>query len=61
VPQVAKRLGVSEPTVWRLIRNKELDSIVVGARSRRVSPEEVEAYKKRRAAVDPVSSSQSAA
>lgn len=48
VPQVAKRLGVSEPTVWRLLRSGDLESIVVGARSRRVSPAVVEAYKQAR-------------
>ena len=49
VPQVAKMLGVSEPTVWRMLRSGELESIRVGARSRRVSPEAVEAYKVARA------------
>jgi len=44
VPQVAKRLGVSEPTVWRLIGGGELESVVVGARSRRVSPAAIDAY-----------------
>jgi excisionase family DNA binding protein len=54
VPQVAKRLGVSEVTVWRLIRKGKtgdgdgLESIQVG-RSRRVSPDVVEAYKRRHA------------
>lgn len=54
VPQVAKRLGVSVATVWRLIRKGKdgdadgLESIPVG-RSRRVSPEAVEAYKQQRA------------
>jgi excisionase family DNA binding protein len=48
VPQVAKKLGVSVPTVWRLVGSGELDSIKVG-RSRRIDPDEVEAYKKRRA------------
>ncbi len=48
VPQVAKMLGVSEVTVWRLVGRGELDSLIVGARSRRVRPDEVEAYIKRR-------------
>lgn len=48
VPQVAKRLGVSQPTVWRLIKSGELDSIKVSARSRRIAPEVVEAYLKER-------------
>jgi excisionase family DNA binding protein len=51
VPEVAKRLGVSEVTVWRMIGRGELDSIKV-RRSRRVDPEAVEAYKKRRASGD---------
>jgi predicted DNA-binding transcriptional regulator AlpA len=48
VPVVAKMLGVAEVTVWRLIGRRELDSILVSARARRVSPEAVEDYKKRR-------------
>jgi excisionase family DNA binding protein len=48
VPQVARMLGVSEPTVWRMLRRGELESILVGARSRRVSPEVVEEYKRNR-------------
>lgn len=48
VPQVAKMLGVSQPTVWRLIGRGELDSILVSTRSRRVKPEAVEAYEKKR-------------
>lgn len=47
VPQVAKMLKVSEVTVWRLVGSGELESIKVG-RSRRIDPEAVEAYKKRR-------------
>ncbi len=47
VPHVAKMLGVSQVTVWRLIGSGELESIKVG-RSRRIDPEAVEAYKKRR-------------
>lgn len=46
VPVVAKRLGVSIPTVWRLVGSGELESIKVG-RSRRIDPEAVEAYKTR--------------
>ena len=45
VPQVAKMLDVSQPTVWRLVGRGELESIKVG-RSRRIAPEAVEAYKK---------------
>ena len=48
VPEVAKRLGVSEPTVWRLIKSGEMDSIKVSARSRRIAPEVVEAYLRER-------------
>lgn len=44
VPQVARMLDVSEVTVWRLVGRGDLESIKVG-RSRRVSPEAVEAYK----------------
>ena len=47
VGQVAKMLDVSEVTVWRLVGSGELESIKVG-RSRRIEPEAVEAYKKRR-------------
>lgn len=47
VPRVAKMLGVSQVTVWRLIGSGELESIKVG-RSRRIDPGAVEAYKKRR-------------
>ena len=32
VPAAAKRLGVSPRTVWRLVRDKDLDSITVGRR-----------------------------
>lgn len=46
VPQVAKMLGVSQPTVWRMIARGELDSILVGARSRRISPVAVDEYLK---------------
>lgn len=49
VPQVATMLGVSEPTVWRMIRRGELETVRVGARSRRISPAEVEAYERDRA------------
>lgn len=45
VPQVAKMLGVSAVTVWRLVGSGELESIKVG-RSRRIDPEAVDAYKK---------------
>lgn len=49
VPVVAKMLGVSEVTVWRLVggEDPELESIKVG-RSRRIAPAAVEAYKQRR-------------
>lgn len=47
VPQVAKRLGVSEPTVWRLVGSGELESLKVG-RSRRIAPASLEAYIARR-------------
>jgi excisionase family DNA binding protein len=43
VRDVAKRLAVSEVTVWRLIRSGELESVKIG-RSRRVAPAEVAAY-----------------
>jgi excisionase family DNA binding protein len=52
VPQVAKMLDVSEVTVWRLVGSKELESIKVG-RSRRIDPEAVDAYKKRRTTTRP--------
>jgi excisionase family DNA binding protein len=47
VPEVARRLDVSQVTVWRLVGSGELESIKVG-RSRRIAPEAVEDYKKRR-------------
>lgn len=46
VPQVATRLNVSKPTVWRLIASGELESILVAPRSRRVRPAAVDAYLK---------------
>ena len=56
VAQVAKLLNVSEVTVWRQIAKGPaeggLESIKVG-RSRRVSPEAVEAYKKQHANSQP--------
>lgn len=50
VPQVARMLGVSEVTVWRLVGSGELVSIKVG-RSRKIDPAAVEDYKKRRTGI----------
>lgn len=50
VPQVARMLGVSEVTVWRLVGSGELESIKVG-RSRKIDPAAVEDYKKRRTGI----------
>jgi excisionase family DNA binding protein len=47
VPQVAKMLSLSEVTVWRLIGSGVLESLKLG-RSRRIAPEAVEDFKKRR-------------
>lgn len=43
VPQVAKRLGISEASVWRLASSGELKSLKIG-RARRVAPEDIAAY-----------------
>ena len=50
VPDVAKMLGVSEVTVWRLVGRGELESIKIG-RSRKIDPAAVEAYKKSRTGI----------
>jgi excisionase family DNA binding protein len=43
VPEVAKRLAVSEVTVWRLIYSGELKSVKIG-RARRIVPDDIAAY-----------------
>lgn len=47
VPEVAAMLHVSRATVWRLIYSGELESVIVGVRSRRVAPEAIAEYKER--------------
>lgn len=47
VHQVAKKLNLSEKTVYRLIWKKELEALTVGTRNLRIAPEAVEEYKER--------------
>jgi excisionase family DNA binding protein len=50
VKQAAEHLQVHPQTVYKLISRRQLDSVRLGPRSRRVPQEALEAYTERRAA-----------
>lgn len=50
VKQVAEHLQVHPQTVYKLISRRQLDSVRLGSRSRRVPQEALEAYAERRSA-----------
>lgn len=47
-PQAAERLGVSARTVRNILERGELDTVVVGEKSRRITPASLDAYIARR-------------
>ncbi len=55
VPQTAALLGVSEPTIWRMLRRSEIRAIRIGRRTL-VPRTEIEAYQARQMAAAGIAS-----